>query len=184
MFIFFSRVLVTTVKIDKTAGKPGKLNLLRTYLKPKKSTDSTEGEPYDATDGRDLLNCWCVIISDPVVFACHMVINSLFDLMLLHFIVNGVKLLSCDRIKITHAHQSIYKQQLAVLLRVVDANAIIQDVWEAAQATGAAPYYFPAVRDIFVDGGMMANNPTLDVLTEIVKYREAHGQVSLSLVLI
>ncbi len=44
-----------------------------------------------------------------------------------------------------------------------------QLVWKAACATGAAPTYFhPCGR--FLDGGMIANNPTLDVLTEVREY--------------
>ncbi|CAL4058570.1 unnamed protein product, partial [Meganyctiphanes norvegica] len=45
-----------------------------------------------------------------------------------------------------------------------------QLAWKAARATGAAPYFFKAL-DQYVDGGLVANNPTLDVLTEIEEYR-------------
>ncbi|UYV62633.1 PLA2G6 [Cordylochernes scorpioides] len=41
-----------------------------------------------------------------------------------------------------------------------------QLVWQAARASGAAPYYFRASGP-FMDGGLMSNNPTLDALTEI-----------------
>lgn len=44
-----------------------------------------------------------------------------------------------------------------------------QLVWEAARSTGAAPTYFRAFGR-FMDGGLMSNNPTLDVLTEIHEY--------------
>ena len=40
-------------------------------------------------------------------------------------------------------------------------------LWEAACATGAAPAHFPAFDGKFLDGGIMANNPTLDALVEI-----------------
>ncbi|XP_066291768.1 85/88 kDa calcium-independent phospholipase A2-like isoform X3 [Branchiostoma lanceolatum] len=44
-----------------------------------------------------------------------------------------------------------------------------QLVWRAARSSGAAPSYFrPMGR--FLDGGLIANNPTLDVLTEIHEY--------------
>ncbi|KAG5443311.1 85/88 kDa calcium-independent phospholipase A2 [Clonorchis sinensis] len=46
---------------------------------------------------------------------------------------------------------------------ITDAEQL---VWRAARATGAAPTYFrPCGR--FLDGGLISNNPTLDLLTEI-----------------
>uniref|UniRef100_T1IP73 phospholipase A2 n=1 Tax=Strigamia maritima TaxID=126957 RepID=T1IP73_STRMM len=47
-----------------------------------------------------------------------------------------------------------------------------QLVWRAARASGAAPTYFRA-SGRFVDGGLIANNPTLDALTEIYQYNAA-----------
>jgi len=44
-----------------------------------------------------------------------------------------------------------------------------QPLWQAARASGAAPTYFRAFEK-FLDGGLIANNPTLDVLTEIQEY--------------
>lgn len=44
-----------------------------------------------------------------------------------------------------------------------------QLVWRAARGTGAAPSFFRSMGP-FLDGGLIANNPTLDVLTEIHKY--------------
>ncbi|KAH9489716.1 85/88 kDa calcium-independent phospholipase A2 [Bulinus truncatus] len=44
-----------------------------------------------------------------------------------------------------------------------------QKVWEAARSSGAAPTYFRGYGP-FLDGGLIANNPTLDVLTEIHEY--------------
>lgn len=40
-------------------------------------------------------------------------------------------------------------------------------VWEACRASSAAPTYFSAFEKKFLDGGVMANNPTLDAMTEI-----------------
>lgn len=47
-----------------------------------------------------------------------------------------------------------------------------QLLWKAARATGAAPSYFRAF-DYFLDGGLIANNPTLDAMTEIHEYNMA-----------
>ncbi|XP_014367859.2 85/88 kDa calcium-independent phospholipase A2 [Papilio machaon] len=48
-----------------------------------------------------------------------------------------------------------------------------QLVWQAARATGAAPSYFRA-SGRYLDGGLMGNNPTLDVLTELTELRMAY----------
>ncbi|XP_016077958.1 PREDICTED: 85/88 kDa calcium-independent phospholipase A2 [Miniopterus natalensis] len=46
-----------------------------------------------------------------------------------------------------------------------------QLVWRAARSSGAAPTYFrPDGR--FLDGGLLANNPTLDAMTEIHEYNQ------------
>ncbi|XP_062542615.1 85/88 kDa calcium-independent phospholipase A2 isoform X5 [Armigeres subalbatus] len=47
-----------------------------------------------------------------------------------------------------------------------------QLVWRVARATGAAPSYFRAFGR-FLDGGLIANNPTLDAMTEIHEYNMA-----------
>ncbi|XP_041473297.1 85/88 kDa calcium-independent phospholipase A2-like isoform X1 [Lytechinus variegatus] len=53
-----------------------------------------------------------------------------------------------------------------------------QLVWKAARSSGAAPTYFrPMGR--FLDGGLIANNPSLDALTEIQEYymyKKAQGE--------
>ncbi|KAL7635672.1 UNVERIFIED_CONTAM: hypothetical protein RMT77_013489 [Armadillidium vulgare] len=47
-----------------------------------------------------------------------------------------------------------------------------QLVWEAARCSGAAPSYFSAYGR-FIDGGLISNNPTLDMLTEVTEYNAA-----------
>jgi len=47
-----------------------------------------------------------------------------------------------------------------------------QTVWRAARSSGAAPTYFRAAGR-FIDGGLVANNPTLDILTEIYERNAA-----------
>ena len=48
-------------------------------------------------------------------------------------------------------------------------------VWEAARASSAAPYFFPVFEGKFLDGGLMANNPTLDAMVEIQSQAEKEG---------
>lgn len=50
-------------------------------------------------------------------------------------------------------------------------------LWQAARSSGAAPTYFRPM-GVFVDGGLMANNPTVDMLTEIFKYNKGMRQSS------
>ena len=48
--------------------------------------------------------------------------------------------------------------------------------WEVNRATSAAPFYFFPFENKFVDGGVMANNPTLDAMTEIIEQAEKEGK--------
>ena len=41
-------------------------------------------------------------------------------------------------------------------------------LWEAARASSAAPTYFPVFDKKFIDGGLMANNPTVDSISRII----------------
>ena len=57
-------------------------------------------------------------------------------------------------------------------------------VWEAARITSAAPIYFPSFEDKFLDGGLMANNPTVDAIVEIMQQSKREKKtVKLGLVL-
>ena len=46
-------------------------------------------------------------------------------------------------------------------------------IWQAARSSGAAPTFFTASMNRFLDGGLMANNPTIDTLTEITEFNSA-----------
>jgi len=71
-----------------------------------------------------------------------------------------------------------YRKGIHILLFPLDNRRIPppppheQLVWRAARATGAAPSYFRAFGR-FLDGGLIANNPTLDAMTEIHEYNMA-----------
>ena len=45
-------------------------------------------------------------------------------------------------------------------------------VWEALAATMAAPMYLPPLNNCFIDGGLVANNPTLTALSEFFEYKK------------
>ena len=50
-------------------------------------------------------------------------------------------------------------------------------VWEACHISGAAPVYSPLLRDLkLLDGGLVANNPTLDGMSEIIEQGKREGK--------
>lgn len=50
-------------------------------------------------------------------------------------------------------------------------------VWEACRISCASPYYSPILYDLkLLDGGLVANNPTLDSMTEIIKQGKRDGK--------
>ncbi|RWS14652.1 85 kDa calcium-independent phospholipase A2-like protein [Dinothrombium tinctorium] len=51
-----------------------------------------------------------------------------------------------------------------------------QKIWEACRASGAAPTYFRAYGP-FLDGGLIANNPTTEVLSEFVLYNDIRRSI-------
>ena len=49
-------------------------------------------------------------------------------------------------------------------------------LWFACRASGAAPSYFKPAK-VYIDGGLIANNPTLDTMTEFYMYNKAMESV-------
>lgn len=48
-----------------------------------------------------------------------------------------------------------------------------QVIWKVARSTSAAPFFFPEFEGKFLDGGLIANNPTSDLLTEIQQMKSS-----------
>ncbi|KAH7725379.1 calcium-independent phospholipase A2-like [Aphelenchoides avenae] len=46
-------------------------------------------------------------------------------------------------------------------------------IWKAARCSSAAPTYFPSVDGMLMDGGLIANNPSLELLNEVHYYNTA-----------
>ncbi|XP_052223994.1 85/88 kDa calcium-independent phospholipase A2-like [Dreissena polymorpha] len=62
-----------------------------------------------------------------------------------------------------------YKQAEKGFYRIKPPNE--QFIWETARSTSAAPSYFHPYNQ-FLDGGLMSNNPTLDILAEIHEFKK------------
>lgn len=51
-------------------------------------------------------------------------------------------------------------------------------VWKCARCSSAAPTFFPS-KEGLVDGGLIANNPTLDIMTDVYAYNAACAKMGL-----
>lgn len=56
---------------------------------------------------------------------------------------------------------------------IIDENDPDPLVWQAVRASAAAPFFFKPYGP-FLDGGIIANNPTLDMLSEFHNYHQVH----------
>lgn len=54
-------------------------------------------------------------------------------------------------------------------------------IWEAARATSAAVPYFNPFDGKFLDGGFIANNPTIDTIVDILSFKQGKAKVKVVL---
>ena len=69
-----------------------------------------------------------------------------------------------------------YKPPCNVTISDLPLHRTEWKVWEAARASSAAPVFFPPFEGVYIDGGIMANNPTLDAMTEVLGLLEEEGE--------
>ena len=50
-------------------------------------------------------------------------------------------------------------------------------LWEALYATLSSPIHVPPIEDCFLDGGLIANNPTLTAMAEISEYKQVNQRL-------
>ncbi|KAL5471066.1 hypothetical protein EMCRGX_G029142 [Ephydatia muelleri] len=85
---------------------------------------------------------------------------------------------------IVHTVEAHVNPPILLKIRNFGKNKSDWKVWEAARATSAAPIYFPPHNERYIDGGVMANNPTLSAMAEIVEATMSEGkQVKFGMVL-
>ncbi|OQR80199.1 85 kDa calcium-independent phospholipase A2-like [Tropilaelaps mercedesae] len=86
--------------------------------------------------------------------------------------------ISKPRIAVTAVNAESWPTQLKLFRNYDSPRSLLEGtpeppdnecLWSAARATGAAPTFFRPYKK-YLDGAVMSNNPTLDLLTEITEY--------------
>lgn len=80
------------------------------------------------------------------------------------------------RVIITAVKAETTPPQLHLFRNYGNSKDIERKVWECARASSAAPVYFTPFEEHYIDGGVMANNPTLDAMVEIFAQSEKEEQ--------
>ncbi|KAH7729232.1 phospholipase A2group VI (cytosoliccalcium-independent) [Aphelenchoides avenae] len=62
-------------------------------------------------------------------------------------------------------------REVNVEKRTLDPKTV--QIWKAARCSSAAPTYFPSVDGTLMDGGLIANNPSLELLNEVHYFNAA-----------
>ncbi len=57
----------------------------------------------------------------------------------------------------------------------INTHVLAELVWKVARYTSAAPFYFTEFEN-YIDGGLLANNPSSEALTEIQRHFREKGQ--------
>ncbi|XP_003738930.2 85/88 kDa calcium-independent phospholipase A2 [Galendromus occidentalis] len=85
------------------------------------------------------------------------------------------------RFAVTAVNAEVWPTRLKLFRNYVKPRSLLEKkpeapddefVWSAARATGAAPTFFKPYKQ-YLDGAIISNNPTLDLITEITEYNAA-----------
>lgn len=71
-------------------------------------------------------------------------------------------------------NQSSTSGSLQLVDCTIDENELDPLIWQAVRASAAAPFFFKPYGP-YLDGGIISNNPTLDIMTEFFAYQRARS---------